>query len=472
MQTVISDRQRRRRRRKALWALMAVGFCLALALSCLAGVSVYLHRQGKRTPVERIAETVANWIVPADYAFAGRNRLNILVVGADCDYDNRGRPLPKPARSDTILVISLSRDGSGAILSIPRDTIVRYNGRLHKINAVHAIGGPQELQSVLAQEFGIETHHFVQVTFDAFVKLVDLVGGVDLFVDYDMHYDDNWGNLHIHLQRGFHHLDGKDAIGYVRYRGKGYRRFCPKCKVKIEHWDPTGDIGRVERQQKFLKALAKKLLQPSMVAKLPQLATIAHKYLATDMDLRTMLSLANFARQANLDAIQTATLPGLFARHPRLGSILIPDREKAPQVLADLLGTTFLVAQWEQGAGSVGSLLKVTARTEPSHPVRSHRHHARQPEAPPTEDLEPASQEGVPINHEPVEVVPMPPEVETPTPSVKPEAPPPNPTKPTPPDKNSNTPSPPEPSPNAPPQQPSPSPSSPQAPSSEQSPKR
>jgi hypothetical protein len=228
----------------------------------------------------------------------------------------------------------------------------------------------------------------------------------------------------------------------------------------------------VERQQKFLKALAKKLLQPSMVAKLPQLAAIAHEYLATDMDLRTMLSLANFARQANLDAIQTATLPGLIARHPRLGSILIPDREKAPQVLADLLGTTFLVAQWEQGAGSVGSLLKVTARTEPSHPVRSHRRHARQPEAPPTEDLEPASQEGVPINHEPVEVVPMPPEVETPAPSVKPEAPPPNPTKPTPPDKNSNTPSPPEPSPNAPPQQPSPSPSSPQAPSSEQSPKR
>ncbi|MFA0730535.1 MAG: hypothetical protein RJAPGHWK_000363 [Candidatus Fervidibacter sp.] len=472
MRTVpISDRQRRRRWEKGRRVLIALGLCLTLAISCFAGVSLYLHRQGKRTPVEHLAETVANWVVPADYAFAGRDRLNILVVGADRDYDNRGRPLPKPARSDTILVISLNRDGSGAILSIPRDTIIRYNGKLHKINAVHAIGGPQELQKVLAEEFGIETHHFVQVTFDAFVKLVDLVGGVDLFVEYDMHYDDNWGNLHIHLQRGFHHLNGKEAIGYVRYRGKGYRRFCPKCKVKIEHWDPTGDIGRVQRQQKFLRALAKKLLQPSMVAKLPQLAAIAHEYLATDMDTRTMLSLANFARQVNLDDIKTATLPGLFARHPRLGSILIPDREKTPQVLADLLGTTFLVAQWEQGAGDVSRLLKVAARPRADHPTRSHRRRTPHPEATPTEDLEANSSEGVPLNHEPVEVVPLPSEgVIAPPPPVQPEAPT-EPAKPAPPEKSSNAPSSP-PSPSAPSSNPSTPPPSPQGAPSEQPSKR
>ncbi|GBC99353.1 Regulatory protein MsrR [bacterium HR17] len=419
--------QRRRRFRRLRRIALVAGLVVLNALACLAGVSVYLHRQGKATPVQRLVERVADWVVPSDYAFAGRDRLNILIVGADRDYDNRGRPMPTPARSDTILVASLSRDGTVALLSIPRDTLVRYNGRLHKINAVHAIGGPQELQKVLADEFGIDTHHFVQVTFDAFVKLVDLVGGVDLFVEYDMHYDDNWGNLHIHLQRGWHHLNGKDAIGYVRYRGKGYRRFCPKCRVKIEHWDPTGDLGRVQRQQKFLKTLAQKLLQSNMVTKLPRLVAIAREYLATDMDTRTMLSLANFARTVSLDKMKTATLPGNFARHPRLGSILIPDREKAPQVLADLLGPTFLIAQWEHGAGSIEGLLRVASRPERNgrRIAPANRTVGAVPETTETpEEQEPTTpDEGVPIGHEPVEVIPMPTphSVAPPPPPVKPD---------------------------------------------------
>lgn len=439
MRTVVPEWQRRHRRQKAFRASVAVGFFLVVAISCLAGVSLYLRQQGKRTPAQRLVETVVNWVVPADYVFAGRDRLNILIVGADHDYNNKGQPLPTPARSDTVLVVSLNRDGSGAILSIPRDTLVRYNGRLHKINAVHAIGGPQELQRVLAEEFGIDTHHFVQITFDAFIKLVDLVGGVELFVEHDMHYDDNWGNLHIHLQRGWHHLNGKEAIGYVRYRGKGYRRFCPKCKVKIEHWDPTGDIGRVQRQQKFLKVLAKKLTQLDMVTKLPQLAAIARKYLATDMDLWMLLSLANFARQVDLDAIKTATLPGLFARHPRLGSILIPDREKAPQVLSSLLGTTFFFTQWEQGAGNVSSLLRVTSRTESSRAILHSRRAVRSQVTPLEEDIELSPQEGIPLNNEPVEVIPLPSDsVIAPPPLVTPS--PIEPAKPMPPEKDGNLP--------------------------------
>ena len=402
------DRRQRWRRR-----LLLIAAIMVPVLSALAGVSVYLSRHGEKSLPVRLAERVASWFVPPDYAFAGRDRLNILVVGADYDYDNKARPLPRPARSDTILIVSLSRNGKAAILSIPRDTIVRFNGKLHKINAAHAIGGPELLQQVLAEQFGIETHHFVQITFDAFVKLVDLVGGVDLFVEYDMHYDDNWGKLHIHLQRGLYHLDGEQAIGFVRYRGKGYRRYCPKCKVKIEHFDPRGDLGRVERQQQFLKALAKKLLESRMIVKLPQLISIAHRYVATDMDLRTLLSLANFAKQLNLDAIQTATLSGKEARHPRLGSIIIPDKEKDPKVLSELLGATFLAAAWEQGAGSLGMLVRVAARPAKAAkpPVPRTRRGGRE------EASEAQTVEGVPINHEPIEVVPVEPaEPSTPSP--------------------------------------------------------
>jgi len=415
----LSTRQQRLRRRKWKQVLLIAAAILTPILSALAGISVHLALHGQKSLPVRLAERVANWFVPPDYAFNGRDRLNILIIGADYDYDNKARPLPKPARSDTILIVSLSRDGEASILSIPRDTVVRFNGKLHKINAVHAIGGPELLRQVIEEQFGIQIHHFVQVTYEAFVKLVDLVGGVDLFVEYDMHYDDNWGKLHIHLQRGFQHLDGTQALGFVRYRGKGYRRFCPKCKVKIEHWDPRGDLGRVERQQQFLKELAKKLLQPKMVTKLPQLVSIAHRYVATDMDLKTLLSLANFARQLNLDSMKTATLPGTGARSSFLGSIVIPDREKAPQVLAELFGSTFIPSLWEQGAGSVGGAVRVAARVERSKKPKVTEQRAEEEEPPDVQTIE-----GVPINHEPIEVTPIEPIItQPPSPPTTPESP-------------------------------------------------
>lgn len=401
---LITSRQQKLKRRKFRQAILIVAAVLVLILSAMAGVSVYMSKHGQKSIPVRLAERFASWFVPPDYAFAGRDRLNILVVGADYDYDNKARPLPRPARSDTILIVSLSRDGEASILSIPRDTVVRFNGKLHKINAAHAIGGPDLLRQVIEEQLGIQIHHFVQVTYEAFTKLVDLVGGIDIFVEYDMHYDDNWGKLHIHLQRGFQHLNGEQALGFVRYRGKGYRKFCPKCKVKITHWDPRGDLGRVERQQLFLKELAKKLMQPSMVTKLPQIASIAYQYVATDMSVRTLLSLTNFVRQLNLDNVKTATLPGVGGRNSFLGSIVIPDREKAPKVLSELLGSTFIVSLWEQGAGSIGGAVRVAARHERRRKPQVTQQHGEE------EPADVQTVEGVPLNHEPIEVVPVEPQ--------------------------------------------------------------
>lgn len=418
----LASRQQGLKRRKWRQISLVIAAILVPLLSALAGISVYLSKHGQKSLSLRLVERAANWFVPPDYAFNGRDRLNILVVGADYDYDNKARPLPRPARSDTILILSLSRTGEVEILSIPRDTVVRFNGKLHKINAAHAIGGPELLRQVIEEQFGIQIHHFVQVTFDAFVKLVDLVGGIDLFVEYDMHYDDNWGKLHIHLQRGFHHLNGEQALGFVRYRGKGYRKFCPKCKVKIEHWDPRGDLGRIERQQQFLKALAEKLLQPKMVTKLPQLVSIAHQYVATDMDLKTLLSLANFIRQIDLDDVKTAVLPGVGARNPFLGSIIIPDREKALKVLAELFGSTFMPSLWEQGAGSVGGAFKFATRPRIKRSKVVKRHEEEE-ELPDTQTVE-----GVPFNNEPIEVVPIAPPPSEPPPLPVPEPSPDTPT--------------------------------------------
>jgi len=154
-----------------------------------------------------------------------------------------------------------------------------------------------------------------------------------------------------------------------------------------------------------------------MVMKLPQLVSIAHQYVATDMDLKTLLSLANFARQLNLDSMKTATLPGIGARSSFLGSIVIPDREKAPQVLAELLGSTFIPSLWEQGAGSVSGAVRVAARTRSSKGARVARKPVEEEELPDTQTVE-----GVPLNHEPIEVIPIEPiSPQPPPPPVVPE---------------------------------------------------
>ncbi|MCS7224807.1 MAG: LCP family protein [Armatimonadetes bacterium] len=353
----------RKQRRQAM--LMRIGLTALVALlaglGILFGLSAYWKGRGEPTAFQRIARRVAETFVPADYAFAGRDRLNILVIGADLNYDRKGKPLPQPARSDTILIVSLHRSGQAAFVSIPRDTVVRVRGHYRKINAIHAADGPQALQEVLAQEFGIETHHFVQVTYEGFIKWVDILGGVDIFVDHDLHYDDNWGKLHIHLNRGWHRLNGEQAIGYVRYR-KGPRKFCKKCGVKIEHWDPTGDTGRIARQHKFLKAILEKIRKENLWSRLPRLAAVGYEYVTTDLSLRSVLSLANFVRNLRLEDVETAVLPGEFTNYSGLGTVMVVDVTAGEETLSRLLGYTFNPLVWRQGIGSLFRLAKATRR--------------------------------------------------------------------------------------------------------------
>ncbi len=329
---------------------VAIVYLILVIVGVLLGLSLYWREKGEPTAFQRIAHRVAETLASPDYVFGGRDRVNILVVGADRNYNRSGQPLPQPARSDTILVVSLERSGKAGVLSIPRDTVVRVNGHYRKINAVHASGGPQFLQKVLAEKFGIETHYFVQVTFDGFIELVDLLGGVDLFVDHDLHYDDNWGKLHIHLNRGWQHLDGEKAIGYVRYR-QGPRKFCKKCRVKIQYWDPSGDLGRMARQQKFLKALLEKIRKENLWARLPALTRMGYRHVATDFSLRSALSLAAHLRRIRFEDIETGVLPGEFTRFNGLGIVLVPDVKASEELLSRILGFTFNPAVWRQGGG-------------------------------------------------------------------------------------------------------------------------
>lgn len=315
------------RRRRWLWLfLLALGLLGALGLGWL-----YLApaQPGERSQPswQRLSTRLSQLVVPPSVFFGGRDRVNILLIGVDVNRDRHGRPLDTPARSDTILIASFDRWGQRAyLLSIPRDTAVQIPGHgFQKVNAAHALGGPELLMDTLEQNFGILVHHWVRTRFEGFIKLVDLVGGVELEVEKDMDYDDNWGNLHIHLKKGWQLLDGDKAHQYVRFRH-----------------DPEGDLGRVRRQQKLLRALARKALSPAVLLRLPSIVRTLRQYVDTDLSTHQILSLATFARSIDLDTVETATLP--VTDGP--GTLLLP-LESGREVLERFLGPTFYAYTWE-----------------------------------------------------------------------------------------------------------------------------
>lgn len=221
--------------------------------------------------------------------------INVLLLGCDSDYDTRKPVAIKGTngRSDAIMIARVDFDAKTVkVLSIPRDTAVMVpNKGLHKINAAHAIGGPELTQETIKSVFGLDTDYYVRLNFDGFQKVVDAVGGVDVNVHKPLNYDDNWGNLHVHLKPGMQHLNGYRAMGYVR----------------IRHSD--NDFMRAERQHEFLEALRDKVKQPSTFMKLPGAIEALTDNIKSNMTQDQMLTLGNFMRTLPRENIQLATLP-------------------------------------------------------------------------------------------------------------------------------------------------------------------
>ncbi|WP_148260167.1 LCP family protein [Alicyclobacillus acidocaldarius] len=219
-------------------------------------------------------------------------RETILVLGSD------KRPEDPRGNADVLLVASLDDSHRRIeLLSIPRDTQVAFpDGRYHKINEALASGGPEETCMLVERLIGLPIDHYAVIRFDALVRMVDRIGGLDIDVPRNMDYrtgDKVYGV--IHLRKGRHHLSGEQALQFVRYRH-----------------DALGDIGRTERQQAFLMALKDQLFRPQTLPRLPEVALDAWKMIDTDMSLGDMTRLAARAPQYRTYRAVHTTLPGSF----------------------------------------------------------------------------------------------------------------------------------------------------------------
>ncbi len=231
--------------------------------------------------------------VPAKQ-FPGQSSINVLIMGVDRDYNHRDQVLNTPGRSDSILLarVDFTHD-TVAVLSIPRDAAVRipgYHG-IYKINAAHEFGGNQLAMQTVQSVFGVTPNYALAINFHGFQELVNAIGGIDLYVPKDLNYDDNWANLHIHLKKGLQHLNGYQAMGFVRMR----------------HTD--SDYMRMQRQHEFLEALRTKIQQPSIFLKLPTALDEFAYSLQTSMSQGQMLALLNFVRDLPQQNIVVQTTP-------------------------------------------------------------------------------------------------------------------------------------------------------------------
>jgi polyisoprenyl-teichoic acid--peptidoglycan teichoic acid transferase len=306
----VRDKAGKRRRRIRWDRIFILLVMLLIAVVALAGATVYAYLNMVRPPTVQVVKSKER---PPETL---TNRVNILLLGVD-DTD-RELPGDTARRSDTMMVASISpENGTINLLSLPRDTKVNIPGRkgYDKINHAYAYGGVQLAQRTVEQFLQIPINYYVVINWQAFIKVIDTLGGVDLYVEHDMNYQGPYAELDIDITKGYQHLDGKKAGQYVRFRS-----------------DELGDIGRVQRQQRFLKALAKETMQVSTIFKVPALVNTLDQYVETDMSAMTMIKVGNSLKSFDSNNLMSEMLPGDFATIDGL-SYWLPDKEQTQQLV-------------------------------------------------------------------------------------------------------------------------------------------
>ena len=248
-----------------------------------------------------------------------KDKSTIMIMGVDERADDVGR-------SDTLMVATIDpKLDQAALLSIPRDTRVKIKGHGYdKINAAYAYGGERLTQSTVEDFLGVNMDHYIIVNVKAFQRIIDALGGVDIDVEKRMYYEDPWdddGGLLIDLRPGLQHMDGKTAVTYVRYR------------------DEEGDIGRIKRQQAFMKACMDKVTSPAIITKLPAVIAEVFESVKTDLSVRQLLEFAGSLKQAKSNGLKTEMVPGRPMYIEGI-SYWIPKVSELRTALVDTLGIT------------------------------------------------------------------------------------------------------------------------------------
>ena len=214
-------------------------------------------------------------------------RINILLLGVDA------RPGEEHSRSDVMMLLGIDTEQNRVVVvSIPRDTkLDNTEYGVDKICGINAVSGPEAAVKTVEEMMDTDIDYYMEMDFKGFKKIVDTLGGVTIDVPCRM-YKPLEG---IDLQPGVQQLNGSQALGFVRYRGY-----------------TTADIQRTAMQQAFIKALAREVLQPKTIPRIPRLVKELSQCVKTNMPLSEVMRLATWVPHFDSGHLAAQTLPGNF----------------------------------------------------------------------------------------------------------------------------------------------------------------
>ena len=249
----------------------------------------------------------------------------ILMVGVDKNGDDDDNT--DFTRTDTIMLISAdTKTGEMELLSIPRDSRVKIRDKFDKVNHAHAFGGIELTMQTLRQFLGLDIDYYVQINYQALINIVDALGGVDYDVPEGVVIDKG----KVQIKPGPNHLDGNEVMWYLRTRN-------------IYN---NGDIGRVNTQQAFVKAMVDEMVKKSKDMNLMTFISNYLRYVKTNLPMTAMFDLAGNINNFSSDKMSTHTVPGM--EQTIYGtSYWIPDYEKTWQIV-DENYANFKLENWKK----------------------------------------------------------------------------------------------------------------------------
>jgi len=252
---------------------LLISLILIFSLTVLAGFAAYVTTSG------------GSFLGYEFNSVAQKSHLNVALMGLDKD----------GTRTDVLIVGQINMiEGEINMLQIPRDTYMPNNGRSdHKINSAYGLNKEKTVSKEIKDLLGIHIDKYVTIDIRGFRDLIDTIGGVDFYVPQNMHYDDDYQNLHIHLNEGQQHLDGDKAEQLVRFRNY-----------------PNGDLDRMKVQSDFIQATIDEIFRLANVAKINDMVEDFSKTVKTNFSFNEMLTYAPYVLATDRDKIVTHHLVG------------------------------------------------------------------------------------------------------------------------------------------------------------------
>lgn len=340
---ILSTRTRYAGRRRSRAGLFLIPAILVILVTVFFFGSFLVSRAGQllMESAEPLAELpiVGGGPEKAE-VWKNKDRVNLLLLGTDQRDNEKGQP----SRTDTILVMSIDpATKTAAMLGIPRDTWVRIpleGGRWieGKVNTAHFYGeankypggGPALARKTIENLLGIKVHYVARIDFAPFEQMIDAVDGVNVEVEKPLKDDEyptaNYGIERIFVPAGLQHLNGTQALRYVRSR----------------HQD--SDFGRMKRQQQVLVAMREKAMGLGMITALPKLIGQFKDMIYTDLTPAEALALAKIAGEVDTTNMNSRSLDATCCVSPitTIGGeeALMPNPAAVKKLVSEVFTTT------------------------------------------------------------------------------------------------------------------------------------